>query len=203
MAAESIHARCRNCDHPLLLSDIAPAGGRCPNCDELFAPGYTFLLLEEVRRAETLQRSLILSLRRLQGLPGNLSLDVESVLRSALADIDRNEQLADDRDIMRRRAAEIRPRTREWRALPGPERRRHARSLVAAIRSLAQRLRRHADLVEQDDHTPTGPEPDPAALRESADQVDASADAVAEDRRRSDDIVRDAMAAVEDRLGHD
>lgn len=94
MAIEPIHARCRRCDTQLLLPQvIRDTSGRCPGCDEVLAPGYTFLLLEEARRAETLQRSLILSLRRLQGLPGNLVLDVASVLRNALSEVDWDEQL--------------------------------------------------------------------------------------------------------------
>lgn len=199
MAVEPIHARCRHCNAQLLLPHIIrDTGGRCPTCTEVLAPGYTHLLLEEARRAEVLQRSLILSLRRLQGLPGNLSLDVASVLRNALADIDRDEQLDDDRDIIRRHASEIIPRAKTWRSLPGPERRRRASGLVSSIRGLAQRLRRYADQVEHAGPAARRPHPEPATLRAAADRADASADAVADERRRCDDIVRDAMTAVDD-----
>ncbi len=203
MAIEPIHARCRNCNQDLLLPQvIRDTPGRCPGCDELLAPGYTFLLLEETRRAEALQRSLILSLRRLQGLPGNLALDVASVLRNALTDIDWSEQFADDRDIIGQHAAQLGPRARAWRWLHGRERQRRGKALVASIRSLAQRLRRHADQIEHAGPAAPGPHPDPARLRAAADQTDAAADAVAADRRLSDDIVRDAMATIDDSLPH-
>lgn len=203
MAVEPIHARCRNCDTKLLLPQlIRDTSGRCPGCHELLAPGYTFLLLEEARGAEALQRSLILSLRRLQGLPGHLELDIASVVRNALTEIDWDEQLADDRDIIRHHAAQIGPRARVWRSLPGRDRRRRGTTLVASIRSLAQRLRRHADQIEHADTAAVGPQPDPAALRSTADEADAAADAVAQNRRLSDDRVRDAMTAVDDSLDH-
>lgn len=110
MAVDPIHARCSNCEAQLLLpQSIHDTAGRCRGCDPLLAPGYTFLLLEEARRAETLQRSLVLSLRRLQGLPGHLDLDVASVLRNALTEVDWDQQLADDRDVIRRHAARARP----------------------------------------------------------------------------------------------
>lgn len=201
MAIEPIRARCRNCNQQLLLPQLVrDTSGCCPGCDELLAPGYTFLLLEEARRAEVLQRSLILSLRRLQGLPGNLALDVASVLHNALTDIDWDEQLADDRDIVGQHAAQIGPRSRSWRSLPGKDRRRRGRALIASIRSLAQRLRRHAEEIEHAGPVATGPQADPAALRAAADTADAAADAVAEDQRLSDDMVRDAMATVDDSL---
>lgn len=201
MAIEPIHARCRRCDTQLLLAQVVrDTSGRCPGCDEVLAPGYTFLLLEETRRAETLQRSLILSLRRLQGLPGNLALDVASVLRNALSEVDWNEQLADDRDIIRQHAAQVVPRARAWRSLPGRDRQPGRTRLAASIRSLAQRVRRHADHIEQAGPDTSGPHADPATLRSAADTADAAADAVMEDRRLSDDIVRDAMTVVDDSL---
>ena len=146
---------------------------------------------------------MILSLRRLLGLPDRLELDLASVVRNALTDIDWEEQLADDRDIIHHRAAQIGPRARAWRSLPGRDRRRRGTTLVASIRSLAQRLRRHADQIEHADTAAVGPQPDPAALCSAADEADAAADAVAQDRRLSDDRGRDAMTAVDDSLDHE
>lgn len=201
MAIEPIRGRCRHCEQELPLPHVVrDTSGRCPGCDELLAPGYTFLLLEEGRRAEALQRSLILSLRRLQTLPGNLVLDVASVLRNALADIDWDEQLTDDRDIIRQHTAQLGPRARAWRSLSGRERRDRGTSLVASIRSLAQRLRRYADQLERPGGVARDPHPDPSALRSAADEADAAVDGVAEDRRLSDDVVRDAMTVVDDTL---
>lgn len=76
MAIEPLSARCRACGGELLLREVADStSGRSPSCGELLAPGYTFLLLEEARRAEALQRALVLCLQRLVDLPGHVELD--------------------------------------------------------------------------------------------------------------------------------
>lgn len=195
MAVEPIQARCRNCEREVLLCEVvAAASGRCPGCDEALAPGYTFLLLEEARQAEALQRALVLCLQRLVGLPGNLELNPESVFRNAVAAVGWEERLADEREVIRGEATQIRPQVRVWRRLGRGERDRAGVELAADIRRLAQRLRRHGDLLEQRNaELADQPSLDPRPVRQAAERMDAAADAVAGDRRLADNIVGEAL----------
>ncbi|MDP8969840.1 MAG: hypothetical protein M3N52_04975 [Actinomycetota bacterium] len=206
MAVEPIQARCGNCRGELLLRDVvAGTSGRCPGCGELLAPGYTFLLLEEARKAETLQRALVMCLQRLVGLPGHLELAPDSVFRNAVAAVDWDERLADDREIIRAEAAQMRPQVRAWRRLARRDRERAGGSLVASIRRLAQRLQRHGDLLEQRNVELADRQPplDPTPVRSAAGRMDAAAEAVAGDHRLADDIVREALDTADASLEGD
>src|SRR3712207_2018961 len=71
-----IHAHCTHCGRELLLRELTiNHSATCPTCGNLLAPNYSFMLLDEARRAEALAGELAASLQRLAALPGRLVLD--------------------------------------------------------------------------------------------------------------------------------
>jgi len=202
MPVEPIEARCRACGRELLLIEVVKAtGGSCPSCGRLLAPGNTYLLLEEARRAEILQRELVLALRRLVGLPGNLELKGESVFRNAVASVGWEELLEDNRALVHAEAGAIGRDVPAWRDQPKPLRQLRAPALAARVRALAERLRRHGDLLEHrnvelraaGDEASLAAVREPDRIRQAAAELDAAADAVQADARLVDDTVRAAL----------
>jgi hypothetical protein len=207
MPVEPIEARCRACGRELLLIEVVKAtGGACPSCGRLLAPGYTHLLLDEARRAEVLQRELVLALRRLVGMPGTLELKPESVFRNAVASVGWDELLADNQALVQAEAEALRPAVRSWRDQPKPQRERLAPALVARIRALAERARRHGDLLEHrnvelraaGDETSLRALREPDGVRHAADELDAAAEAITADARLADDTARAALNRARD-----
>lgn len=201
MAIELVQARCRTCATRLVLAELVLNSlGTCPGCGEQLAPGYTLLLLEETRNADSLQRALVMCLHRLLGLPGTLELSPKSGLEAVLA-VDWHVLMADDREIIRGEVAELRPRVSAWGRLARHDR-PEARTFVAAMRRLAQRLRRHGQLLDEHDdgplqrtgHSPQGSKANSDAVWHAAMQVEHAVDAVSGDRLLADDI---ALAALQ------
>ncbi len=202
MAARPIHAQCRQCGQRMVLGEVVTVtAGRCPGCSRVLAPGYTELLLQDAQRAERLEGELVITLRRLAGLPGNLRLDPDAILAAAIAEVGWDELLAGDRDLVQTEAEHIDADTRRWRSRERGARLEQAPALSGRIRALAQRLRRHGDPLPPpgDDRAPATADP-ALRLRRAADGLDAAAHAVHTDARLADDRVRAALRTAREAL---
>jgi hypothetical protein len=86
--ALSIEGSCRHCGGELMLSELlANRDGRCPRCSTLLSPEWTEVLLDQASRTERSEQVLVLSLRRLVGLPGNSVLLPHSVMDALLEEV--------------------------------------------------------------------------------------------------------------------
>jgi hypothetical protein len=86
-----IMATCGNCTYPFALDELiegAPLNGQCPSCGELFAPDYTSLLLNTVRRLEHAEGELARMLDRLASWP-RIIIDEHSVVEPIRAAVRR------------------------------------------------------------------------------------------------------------------
>jgi hypothetical protein len=142
-----IEATCRHCGGELTLPELlAERDGRCPRCTTLLSPEWTEVLLDEASRAEKSERVLILSLRRLVGLPGNLVLLPHSVLDALLEEVGWEEKMAKELpDLLGEEVRHARLALEEWESLqPAAD----SRSLARRLASLAAHLRRSANGTE-------------------------------------------------------
>ena len=86
-----IMAKCAMCPYPFVLDELvegAPFSGQCPSCGELFAPNYTTLLVDTVRRLEHAQAELARMLGRLASWP-RIIIDENSVVEPIRAAVRR------------------------------------------------------------------------------------------------------------------
>jgi hypothetical protein len=112
----------------------------------LLSPEWTEVLLHEASRAERSERVLILSLRRLVGLPGNLVLLPHSVLDALLEEVGWEEKMAKELpELLGEEVRHARLALEEWESLqPAAD----SRSLARRLGSLAAHLRRSANETE-------------------------------------------------------
>ena len=185
MATTPIQGRCRRCGREFHLFELVEArDGRCPRCEYLLTPEYTFLLLDEAGRADRLERELVASLRRLVGLPGNLEVIPHSVLRNIFEEVGWEEEVAGDRELVRHEVEELRRWLDRWAELTQSEQEAQAGGLTSGLRRLGQRLRglghrvkvpERAGPAGADDRSRTAAA---SELERAASQLDTAADAV-------------------------
>ena len=143
---DPIRARCRACRHDFSLVEVAGYGdGRCPRCGRPLAPTYATILVREATRACRAHRDLLESVRVLVGLPGNLELIPHSVVRHLLEEVDWAEEIAEDRDLIRREIEEL---ERMARPLAGEDGHREEVELRKGLKRLTLLLAGHADRLE-------------------------------------------------------
>ena len=142
-----IEGTCRHCGGELMLSELlANRDGRCPRCSTLLSPEWTEVLLDQASRAERSEQVLVLSLRRLVGLPGNLVLLPHSVIDALLEEVGWEEKMAKEQpDLLAEEVRHARLALEEWEDLkPAAD----TRSLARRLGSLAAHLRRSANETE-------------------------------------------------------
>jgi hypothetical protein len=142
-----IEGTCRHCGGELMLSELlANRDGRCPRCSTLLSPEWREVLLDQASRTERSEQVLVLSLRRLVGLPGNSVLLPHSVIDALFEEVgceEKNGQGA--ARPARRGGAACRLAPQEWEDLkPAAD----TRSLTRRLESLAAHLRRSANETE-------------------------------------------------------
>lgn len=125
---------------------VANGDGRCPRCSTLLSPEWTEVLLDHASRAEASEQALVLSLRRLVGLPGNLVLLPHSVIDPLLEEVGWEEKMAEQQpDRLAEEVRHVRLALEQWEDLmPAADR----RSLATRLGSLAAHLRRSANETE-------------------------------------------------------
>ncbi|HEX3564116.1 MAG TPA: hypothetical protein VHU17_01980 [Acidimicrobiales bacterium] len=104
------------------------------------------MLLDQASRAEGAEQALILSLRRLVGLPGNLVLLPHSVIGTLLEEVGWEEKMAKEQpDRLAEEVRHVRLALEEWEDLmPAAD----TRSLARRLGTLAAHLRRSAHETE-------------------------------------------------------
>ena len=164
-----IHGACRVCGRDLLLRELTNTGSTaCPNCGTSLSRDYSFLLLEEAKRADVLAASLAGSLKTLAELPGNLSVDRDAVYAAITAPLPIDEQRQTEREQIRTTARQLRESVRTFVRLPSNERRQMTPKLTDALRALAQRIIANGARRSEGD-------PAVAVLRDAAEAVEAAA----------------------------
>ena len=152
----------------------------------MLAPGHSFMLIEDARRAEQLAGELATSIQRLAALPGNLALDADAVHDAITAALAAGDQRRADRDLVLRKSRRLRSRVREWNRLHATPPQVSPR-LAADLSALAQRVRAMVAARPQ-------PDPSAPALRDAADALARSAGRIRVERHRAG---HEAIAALD------
>ena len=133
MAAAPIQARCRRCGGDFFLFEVVEAKtGECPRCHWPLSPDWNPLLFEEARRADAAQRHLVIALRRLVGLPGNLEILPHSVLRNLFEEIAWERELAGEPALIREEVRRLREQVEAWERLAPDQTAADERASVAS-----------------------------------------------------------------------
>jgi hypothetical protein len=145
--ADRIRARCRFCRLDFYLSELARSPeGRCPRCGRRLAPAYTNMVVREAGRVCRAHSELLEAVRLLVSLPGNLELIPHTLIRDLLEEVDWQEEIAQDRELIRREIDELEKMARSFARVVG-----HDDDHVefrTGLRRLAQLLTRHADRLD-------------------------------------------------------
>lgn len=145
--ADRIRVRCRACRLDFYLSELARSpDGRCPRCSRPVAAAWTGMLRQEAARACRAHGELVDSVRRLVALPGNLELIPHSLVRDLIEEVDWEEEIAEDRELIRREVDELERMARTFaRMAPGHD---EGREFRTGLRRLATLLAGHGDRLE-------------------------------------------------------
>jgi hypothetical protein len=137
-----ISATCRACNRELLLRELVLSGtGTCPTCGVLLAPHYSFMLLDDARRADALAHELSTCLSRLAALPGNLLFNRDSVYEAIAAPLPATRQQSDERRGIIQNSQQLRRTVWDWTRSDRSQRNTRRAMLVADLYALAQRVR--------------------------------------------------------------
>jgi hypothetical protein len=113
-----IGAHCRRCGGDFHLFEVRDQRtGTCPRCGWMLTADWTATLLDEAARADIAQRHLVLALRRLRNLPGNVAVRPHTVLRNLFEEIGWQEDLAEDPEILREELRKLRQHVTAWQLL--------------------------------------------------------------------------------------
>jgi hypothetical protein len=176
---EPLLARCRSCDARVCLAEIAERhDGRCPGCGVSFSAEWTNLLVEECEAIDQLANALIRSLRRLAGLPGNLELQSEQLMKNLIDEVPWGQSIDTEPTLV---AEQIAALVRSLDQSPAPI----DHTLVANVRTLTTKLLGLATVLDANQEA-TRPSRRGAgsAARDAAASLDEVADAI--DRGESD-----------------
>ena len=199
--ADRIRARCRFCRLDFYLSELTRSQeGRCPRCGRRIAPAYTAMVVREAGRVCQAHRVLLDAVRLLVSVPGNLELIPHTLVRDLLEEVDWQEQIAEDRDLIRREIDELERMARSFAQVVGSNGDDHV-EFRTGLKRLAQLLTRHADRLEARHRHPSerGVEPVIAAAESGDAPVRAAAtrlSAISD----SDDAGRDGHGDAADAL---
>jgi RNA polymerase subunit RPABC4/transcription elongation factor Spt4 len=95
MSVTSIEAACRRCEQRFFLNELLLVrSGVCPRCGWRLTEDWVGALLDAVVRAESSQRQLVLALRRINGLPGNIVPLPHQIVRNLIEDVGWQAELA-------------------------------------------------------------------------------------------------------------
>lgn len=146
-----IPANCRACGRQLLLREVVRAGsGACPTCGEMLTRDYSFMMIDDARRAEALAGELAVSLQRLVGLNGNLRLDRTAIFEAIAAVVPSEAADRTHREHVVQEGRRLRRAVWSWQRTNQPERQRLTRRLLARLSTLAQRARSIASTTPAD-----------------------------------------------------
>jgi len=179
--ADRIRARCRVCLLDFYLSEVTRSPeGRCPRCGRKLAPAYTKMMVGEAARICRAHAELLEAVRILVSLPGNLELIPHTLVRDLLEEVDWQEQIAEDRQLIRREIDELERLAHSFARVVGKDGEDKA-ELRTGLQRLARLLTGHAERLE--------------AGRRRADEV--SGEAVVPSDEAGAGVVRAAAAGID------
>ena len=118
MAVRPIQARCRRCQQTFHLFELLDDNsGRCPRCNWALTPDWAQELIRQAAVADTAQRQLILALRGLRNIPGNVTLLPHTVLGNLFTEVGWERDIAEEPDLLRREISELRNHLGAWQRL--------------------------------------------------------------------------------------
>jgi RNA polymerase subunit RPABC4/transcription elongation factor Spt4 len=145
MATSPIQARCRRCQGDLYLFEVVEEKtGECPRCHSPLSPDWTPVLIDEARRADAAQRTLVASLRRLVGLPGNLDLVPYSVLRNLFEEVGWEQDLEAEPGLVQEGVRRLREQLDAWERLSPEDQEAQRGGLARTLQAWAARIGRAA-----------------------------------------------------------
>lgn len=201
--ADRIRGRCRFCRLDFYLSELAHSPeGRCPRCGRRLSPAYTTMVVREAARVCRAHSELLEAVRLLVSLPGNLELIPHTLVRDLLEEVDWQEQIAEDRELIRREIDELERMARSFARVVGDGGDDHV-EFRTGLRRLAQLLTRHADRLDarhQRASEAAGPELSVGATDTGADPVraaDGRLEALSAEDRTNGDRPGDTAEALD------
>lgn len=198
-AAAPIQARCRRCQGDFFLYEVVEdQTGECPRCRWPLTPDWVPLLMEEAKRADAAQRHLVIALRRLVGVPGNLEILPHSVLRNLFEEIGWERELASEPALIREEVRRLRERVEAWERLaPEEGASEERRSMAQALRRLGGRLRRLGRALDLSQDMEAGAQGPQSAAGQAARQAAARLDAAADAATARDDNAAELRAGLD------
>jgi hypothetical protein len=151
MAVRPIQARCRRCQQVFHLFELLDdRSGRCPRCSSALTPDWAQELIRQAATADIAQRQLVVALRGLRNIPGNVTLLPHTVLGNLFTEVGWERDLAVEPDLLQYEISELRSLLGAWQRLE-----------PAALESTPSRgwLRRAFDLLTRRRHSPITPAP--------------------------------------------